>query len=214
MTNHTLIGQFDSPFVRRVAITMHYYDIPYEHHNWSVFADRDEVIELNPLCRVPVLQIDSDETLIESASILDYLDELVGPERALMPASGPARRQELKRTSVALAAAEKAVAMIYERHKRAAGTQDPNWSRRLRDQVISAVQWLGQEIAPFSTPLAQSQLTTAVLMRFLREYLPDVQGSINAPGLLELEQQCERQAEFRAVPFPKGDQVTAATENQ
>ena len=167
MTTHTLIGQFDSPFVRRVAITMQIYGIAYTHCNWSVFADREQVIKVNPLCRVPVLQLDGGETLIESAAILDYLDELAGPDLALVPPLGVVRRQELKRTSVALAASEKAVAMFYERHKRSAGSQDPEWSRRLRDQVVGAIDWLQENVQPLSTRLQQSQLSTAVLMRFL-----------------------------------------------
>ncbi len=34
-----LIGMFDSPFVRRVAITMKMLAIPFEHRNWSVGKD-------------------------------------------------------------------------------------------------------------------------------------------------------------------------------
>ena len=209
MTTHTLIGQFDSPFVRRVAITMRLYGIAYEHCNWSVFKDAEQVKTVNPLCRVPVLQLDEEETLIESATILDYLDELAGPELALIPPSGAARRHELKRTSVALAASEKAVAIIYERHKRSEGTQDPEWSRRLRDQVISAAQWLEDNIQPLSSRLVQSQLTTAVLMRFVSEYLPDVSGSIEAPALRSLARKCESKPEFKAVPFPGADDALA-----
>lgn len=205
MTTYTLIGQFDSPFVRRVAITMRLYGIDYQHRNWSVFKDYEQVIKVNPLCRVPVLQIDDQETLIESATILDYLDELAGPELALIPPLGAARRHELKRTSVALAACEKAVALIYERHKRSPGTQDPEWSKRLRKQLLSAIEWLQENVRPMAAGLEQSQLTTAVLMRFLREYLPDVSGSIQAPALQALMQQCEATPEFKAVPFPDVD---------
>ena len=205
MTKHTLIGQFDSPFVRRVGITMQIYGIAYAHCNWSVFQDREQVIKVNPLGRVPVLQIDDQETLVESAAILDYLDELVGPDLALIPSSGMSRRHELKRTSVALAACEKAVAIIYERHKRSAGTQDPEWSNRLREQVISTVKWLQDNVQPLSARMAQSQLTTAVLMRFLSAYLPDISGSIQAPALQALAKQCEATTEFKAVPFPDAD---------
>ena len=211
MTKHTLIGQFDSPFVRRVAITMQHYAIAYQHRNWSVFDDYQQVVKLNPLGRVPVLQIDDQETLIESASILDYLDQLVGPDRALLPGSGAARRHELKRSSVALGGCEKAVAIVYERHKRSAGAQDPEWSRRLRDQVLSAVDWLQNNIQPLSARWVQSQLTTAVLMRFLSEYLPDVSGSILAPELRALALQLEATKEFKSAQFPDADRLAPAT---
>jgi len=41
--------------------------------------DFDLIREFNPLGRVPTLVLDDDESLIESAAILDYLDDLVGP---------------------------------------------------------------------------------------------------------------------------------------
>ena len=44
----------------------------------------------NPLRRVPTLVLDGGEALIESTAILDYLDELVGPDKAMIAESGPA----------------------------------------------------------------------------------------------------------------------------
>ena len=43
-----LIGMFDSPFVRRVAITMKLLEMPFEHGNWSVGKDFDRIRELQP----------------------------------------------------------------------------------------------------------------------------------------------------------------------
>ena len=37
-----LIGQYDSPFVRRVAIALRLYDLPFEHRPWSTFGDADK----------------------------------------------------------------------------------------------------------------------------------------------------------------------------
>ena len=50
-----LIGQFDSPFVRRVAITMRLYGIVFEHRPWSTFGDAERIAAYNPLRRVPTL---------------------------------------------------------------------------------------------------------------------------------------------------------------
>src|SRR5499427_1644563 len=83
-----LIGQYDSPFVRRVAIAMRLYGIAFEHRPWSTFGDAELIAPYNPLRRVPTLVLDSGEALIESTAILDYLDETVGPERAMLPAQG------------------------------------------------------------------------------------------------------------------------------
>ena len=91
-----LIGQYDSPFVRRVAIALRLYGLAFEHRPWSTFGDADKIAPYNPLRRVPTLVLDGGEALIESTAILDYLDELVGPEKAMIAARGPERRRALK----------------------------------------------------------------------------------------------------------------------
>jgi hypothetical protein len=87
-----LIGMFDSPFVRRVAVSMRLLEIPFAHRNWSVGKDQSEIRRYNPLGRVPTLVLDDGETLVESSAILDYLDDRVGPARALLPPTGADRR--------------------------------------------------------------------------------------------------------------------------
>ena len=91
-----LIGQFDSPFVRRVGIALRLYDLPFEHRPWSTFGDADKIAPYNPLRRVPTLVLDDGEVLIESTAILDHLDETVGPSRAMIAENGPRRREALK----------------------------------------------------------------------------------------------------------------------
>ena len=46
-----LIGQYDSPFVRRVAIAMRLYGMEFEHRPWSVFGDAEKIAQYNPLMR-------------------------------------------------------------------------------------------------------------------------------------------------------------------
>src|SRR6201993_1863132 len=110
-----LIGQFDSPFVRRVAIALRLHGIAFEHRPWSSFSDADKIAPYNPLRRVPTLVLDDGEALIESTAILDYLDELVGPEKAMIAARGAERRHALKICALATGLADKAVSLVYER---------------------------------------------------------------------------------------------------
>src|SRR5882762_7838664 len=107
-----LIGQFDSPFVRRVAIALRLYELPFEHQPWSTFGDADKLATYNPLRRVPTLVLHSGEVLIESTAILDYLDEWVGPGKAMIAARGPDRRHALKICALATGLADKAVACV------------------------------------------------------------------------------------------------------
>ena len=59
-----LIGMFDSPFVRRVAVTLKVLEIPFEHGNWSVGRDFERIREFNPLGRVPTLVLHRRESRI------------------------------------------------------------------------------------------------------------------------------------------------------
>jgi glutathione S-transferase len=108
-----LIGQYDSPFVRRVAIALRLYGLALEHKPWSTFGDADKIAPYNPLRRVPTLVLDDGEALIESTVILDYLDELVGPEKAMLPRSGAERRHHLRICALASGLGDKAVSLRY-----------------------------------------------------------------------------------------------------
>jgi len=117
-----LIGQYDSPFVRRVAIALRLYGLPFEHKPWSTFGDADKIAPYNPLRRVPTLVLDSGEALIESTAILDSLDELVGPEKAMMAERGDLRRRQLRICALGSGLADKAVSLIYARVQGSART--------------------------------------------------------------------------------------------
>src|SRR5215472_4738324 len=96
-----LVGQYDSPFVRRVAISLGVLGLACERDTRSVFSDFDAMRRINPLGRIPSLVLDGGEVLIDSAAILDWLDETAGPARALLPRAGPERRRALRLIALA-----------------------------------------------------------------------------------------------------------------
>jgi glutathione S-transferase len=96
-----LIGQYDSPFVRRVGIALTLYGLPFEHRPWSIFADADKIRPYNPLTRVPTLVLDDGDVLIESHLILDHIDSLMPADRVMFPRAEPARRRALKVAALA-----------------------------------------------------------------------------------------------------------------
>ena len=134
-----LIGMFDSPFVRRVAISLKLRDLPFEHRNWSVGKDFERIRAYNPLGRVPTLVLDDGEVLIESGAILDYLDERAESTRRLIPAAGVARRTVLRLVAIATGAAEKGVMQVYERAFRPYEKRHEPWVDRCHVQVIGAL---------------------------------------------------------------------------
>ena len=84
-----LYGRYASPFVRRVAVTLRLYGVVYRHVPLMPFGpDKAELAKFNPIARVPALQLDDGEMLIDSAVILDHLDQVAGPQRVADPGRG------------------------------------------------------------------------------------------------------------------------------
>ena len=198
-----LIGQYDSPFVRRVAVAMQIYGIGYEHRPWSTFADADKVAAPNPLRRVPVLVLDDGDAIIESGAILDYLDELAGPEKSLIAATGPSRRQSLRTISLATGIADKAVTLVYSRLFH--GSQSPDFVARCHTQVNDALAEIENAAAQrgtdwwFGATPGHADIATASMLRFVNEAHPGMIDFGRYPALASHSARAEALPVFSAV---------------
>jgi glutathione S-transferase len=89
-----------SPFVRKVMVAAHELGLAERIRTVrTVVAMRKPARELlpeNPLGKIPTLVLEDGTILYDSQVIIEYLDSLAGGGR-LIPASGPARWQELRR---------------------------------------------------------------------------------------------------------------------
>ncbi len=201
-----LIGQFDSPFVRRVAVALERYALPYEHRAWSVWGDADRLGEVNSLRRVPTLVLDDGTVLVETFAILDTLDEMVGPERALLPPSGAARREALRIMSFASGLADKAVSLLYERLFRKAPST--LWTERCQRQIADTLTLLETDLAARPGPywlgerLTHADIATACTWRFACEAHPGLIDEARYVRLAALARSCEAMPEFSAVVQP------------
>jgi glutathione S-transferase len=201
-----LIGQFDSPFVRRVGIALRLYGLPFEHHAWSTFGDADKIARYNPLRRVPTLVLDDGEVLIESTAILDYLDETVGPSRAMIPESGPRRRETLKICALATGLGDKAVSLVYERllHREKSGV----WMKRCETQIAGVLDALEADRAVrkstfwFGNTISHADIAVACVIRFTREAHPGVFDAKRWPALAAHAERCEALPPFREIAQP------------
>ena len=197
-----LIGQYDSPFVRRVAIAMRLYGVDFEHRPWSVFADAEKIAAYNPLRRVPTLVRDDGAALLESASILDWLDEQAGA-RALIARAGEARRSQLGICALGMGLAEKAVALLYERvlHEQMSQMWIDRCSRQIGD-VLAALERERASIVGdfwFGADMGHADIAVACALRFLREAHPNLFDAARTPTLAAFSEMCERTAPFRAI---------------
>lgn len=203
-----LIGQYDSPFVRRVAIAMSLYGMSFEHRSWSVFRDAELIAPYNPLRRVPSLVLPSGEALVESFAILDYLDDLATDEQVLLPRRGPERRRGLRLSALACSLADKGVALIYEKVARESGMQSRTWIERCQTQVRDTLLLLERERAAVASAwmlgngLSHPDIALAVVVHFLRQAAPLVLDTLAIPALGEHEARCHALPVFQSVNAP------------
>lgn len=151
-----LYGRNLSPFARRVAVWCALQGRDIERRSILTFGPEFESLkDLNPVARVPVLELDNGTRLIESYAICDWLDETSPNGTRLLPASGDARRDTYQRLAMASGVAEKAVALVYDKNRRPPEHHWQAWQDRLRDQIrggLNAVEawvptdgWLGSD---------------------------------------------------------------------
>lgn len=197
-----LYGQYDSPFVRRVGIALRLYNLPFAHRPLSAFADAQALASLTPLMRVPALQLADGTVLTDSQLILDYVDTLISPVRALVPRGEPARHRVLRRVGLATGLADKAVSLFYERALHAEPAQA--WVQRCEGQIRQTLTVLEKDRGSFSSywgsaSLSHADIALACALRFLREvheglFIPEAY-----PALLRHSATCEALPVFQEI---------------
>jgi glutathione S-transferase len=201
-----LIGQYDSGFVRRVGIALTLYDIPFEHRPWSVFGDAEKVRAYNPLVRVPTLVLDDGDVLVDSHVMIDYLDHLIGPQRALLPQAEPLRHQAMKVLTLATGGIDKGVSRFYE--QRLHDTVSVPLIERITGQIAGALQALEIDRASrtshywFGETITHADIAVTCMMRHMGEAQPDLFEGAPYPALAEHAAHMEALDVFKKISQP------------
>jgi glutathione S-transferase len=200
-----LIGMLDSPYVRRVAISLRLLGIPFEHRSISVFRTFEQFREINPVVKAPSLVCDDGEVLMDSTLILDYVQSVSAGGKSLMPASVNERKHALRLIGLALAACEKTVQIVYERTLRPPEKQHEPWVARVQGQLLASYAALEgelnrQQLDPTRERINQAGITSAVAWRFTQMILPQIVMPSEHPLLQSFSAEAERLPEFLAAP--------------
>jgi glutathione S-transferase len=200
-----LIGMLDSPYVRRVAVSLRVMGVPFVHQALSVFRDFDAFAAVNPVVKAPTFVADNGVVLMDSTLILDHVQSLVPFERQLMPLGSAERAGALHVNGLALAACDKSVQMVYELNLRPVEKRHQPWLDRVRGQILAAYGLLERgvdsgEVRLGSERLTLADITVAVAWRFTQDLLPNVVPSADHPGLAAFSAEAEERPEFLAFP--------------
>ena len=199
-----LIGQFDSPFVRRVGIAMRFYGLEFEHRPHAVFRDAELIARFNPLRKVPTLVLDDGTVLTESTICLEILDGRVatdaGGARPLLPRSGPEREAGLRVCGFVVGALDKAVTLLYERVMER--QPKPDWQQRCELQLRQTLAMLERERSGqgtefwLGTQLSHVDVAISCAITFLDDALAGFFPDGELPALRALAARCEAMPEF------------------
>jgi len=204
-----LIGMLDSPYVRRVAVSMQLLGLRFEHQSLSVFRTFAEFQQINPVVKAPSFICDDGEVLMDSTLILEYAEALARPGRSLMPDAIPALQHALRVIGLALAACEKSVQIVYERELRPSEKRHEPWVARVTGQLLAAYGALEEELvrrplAVTSATIDQAGVSTAVAWQFTQQMLPEVVPAADYPTLAAFSAKAEALPEFLAAPYGAG----------
>lgn len=199
-----LIGQYDSPFTRRVGVALRLYGLDFEHRPWSIFGDAEKLAGINPLMRVPVLLLGDGTALTESHLILDCIDGLV-PE-PLVPRQEPARHRVLQSVGLAMGLSDKAVSLFYER--RLHDAPSAIWEGRLLAQIRQVVLALEAGRAAVPGPywhlgrLTHADIALACAWRHFTESHAGLIDPATTPAIAAHCAHHEAQAVFQDISQP------------
>lgn len=209
-----LLGTLDSPYVRRVAISLEYYGIQYRHKPISVFDSFYEFAKINPVVKAPTVVLDDGLVLLNSSLILDYFERQSHTRRRLMPDEPLKYARAVRIIGLALTACEKTIQIVYERKMRPLDKQYEPWVDRITAQLLTAWRELEYEIdrskPSTDCSIEQAGITVAVAWSFSQQMLGDIVMKGYFQNINAYVTAIEKLHVFQAIPFCSAHNIEIA----
>jgi len=138
-----LYGSLTSPYVRKARVLLKEKSIECEFVVEKPGDAGTRFPHLNPLAKVPVLELDDEQALYDSAVICEYLDHLSGG--GLIPAVGEARWEVLRWHALADGIIDSVVAIFLENQRPEQSRLDEAIEKQQK-KVYSAINMLNREV--------------------------------------------------------------------
>ncbi|MBS7555778.1 glutathione S-transferase [Ancylobacter dichloromethanicus] len=201
-----LIGMLDSPYVRRVAVSLNQLGLPFTHESVSVFRHYDTFAGINPVVKAPTLVTDEGFVLMDSTLILQHVAKLAGAGRSLDPAGTADHARAQRIIGLALVACEKSVQIVYEHQLRPPEKRHQPWLDRVHEQLFAAYRLLDAEIGErdgwlLGGDILQADITAAIAWTFTTRMIPEVMPADAFPSVARFTARAEAQEAFRASPY-------------
>jgi glutathione S-transferase len=175
-----------SPYVRKVMIAIHEMGLQDRITTVRTVAGGTnilpELMKLNPVGKIPTLELEDGTTVYDSPVIIEYLDTLhTGPK--LFPAAWPERLVALRRHALGQGMLDTALPLLGEGFRAAERQSEPHkafWRRKL----VYCVDALEQEVEALATsPFSIGHLAIGVALGYLDFRFADLRWRDGRPDL-------------------------------
>lgn len=203
-----LVGPWVSGYTRRVGITLRLLKLPFEHLPYHAYREAERVKAFSPMARVPALQLDDGQVLIDSNAIVDYLDSIVPADQRLMPASGPERVRAMQLVGYASACYDKLARYCDELMLRPEAHRLAHLQAGYREQMESGFHVLEASHADpwlLGARISQADIMAVVAFQSASVIMPRTFDSESFPRLAALAQQAMQFTAFSSTLPDLGD---------
>jgi glutathione S-transferase len=161
-----LYSSAPSPFGRKVKITAHLTGLfdQIEVVNIDGNDPQSAALNPNPLNKIPALELDSGQLIVDSKVICEYLIKQSG-RLELLPEH--LRVDLLSRAALADGITEAALLMVYERRFREESQINTDWLTRQNQKVLGGLQWFTDNLTEIVATPTIDQVGLAVTLGYL-----------------------------------------------
>lgn len=161
-----LYSSAPSPFGRKVKITAHLTGLfdQIEVVNIDGNDPQSTALNPNPLNKIPALELDSGQLIVDSKVICEYLIKQSG-RLELLPEH--LRVDLLSRAALADGITEAALLMVYERRFREESQINTDWLTRQNQKVLGGLQWFTDNLTEIVATPTIDQVGLAVTLGYL-----------------------------------------------
>ncbi|MFT5115693.1 MAG: glutathione S-transferase [Parasphingorhabdus sp.] len=158
----------------------------------------ENVIQDNPLGKIPALYSENIGWLYDSRVICEYLDQF-GSGAILFPATGIDRWSTLRFQSVGDGICDAAILVRYERFVRSENEQSEVWVSGQMEKVQRGLSWLEQQVSELKNRTDIGAIALACALGYLDFRIPDLGWRESNPQLANTFEQLKTLPGFSAT---------------
>ncbi|MFM7330805.1 MAG: glutathione S-transferase C-terminal domain-containing protein [Brachymonas sp.] len=187
-----LIGAVTSPYARKVRVVMAEKKLDYQFILEDVWAANTQIMDANPLGKVPCLVMEGGEALFDSRVIVEYLDTL-SPVGKLIPTVGRERAETKTWEALADGLCDAAILARLEATwaGRTAEQRSQVWIDRQMGKIAASLkamsQGLGERAYCTGTHFSLADIAVGCALGYLDFRFPQIAWRADYPNLARLQ---------------------------